>query len=348
LPGGSFFLRRSTLLAGAGAVAATLPILTLDDLAFAADAPPPTKPVTIRMGWGIPAEEIHYVMLTDPSKAPNLGRYYTIVWNQFAGTALGVQGIAAGTLDAATVGSLSMPNGIEQGADIVAVGQFIEERQPNFSTAWMYKKTSGIKTLADLKGKNVATSAIGGSTDYIQDFYIRDKAKLSPGTDYKKIELPFAQQQEALLNGKIDLGLFPQPFYGRAIATGLYEPLFRLTDVQNPFVQLMQGFSGAFIKANPVAVRKFMEDWVTVANYISDRKNRDAVIATTNAVTKIPISVLDTFMLTNQDFFRPPQGRVNIQALQSNWDFFRKEGGIKKQLKVTNYLSPLSSVNKAG
>ena len=83
-----------------GATAATLPDLTLDDLAFAADEPPPAKPVTIRMGWGIPAEEIHYVMLNDPSKAPNLGRYYTIQWNQFAGTALGVQGIAAGTLDA--------------------------------------------------------------------------------------------------------------------------------------------------------------------------------------------------------------------------------------------------------
>jgi ABC-type nitrate/sulfonate/bicarbonate transport system substrate-binding protein len=335
-------LRRSTLLAGAGAVAATLPILTLDDLAFAADAPPPAKPVTIRMGWGIPAEEIHYVMLTDPAKAPNLGRYYTIVWNQFAGTALGVQGIAAGTLDAATVGSLSMPNGIEQGADIVVTGEFIEERSPFFSTAWMYKKDSGIKTIADLKGKNVATSAIGGSTDYIQDFYIRDKAKLLPGTDYKKIELPFAQQQEALLNGKIDLGLFPQPFYGRAMATGLYAPLFRLTDVQNPFVQLMQGFSGAFVKANPVAVRKFMEDWVTVANYVKDPKNRSAVIATTNAVTKIPVAMLDTFMLTNDDFYRPEHGAVNGPALQKNWDFFHQEGGIKKVLKVNDYLSPVS------
>jgi ABC-type nitrate/sulfonate/bicarbonate transport system substrate-binding protein len=335
-------MRRSTLLAGAGALAATLPVLTLEDLAFAADQPPPATPVPIRMGWGIPAEEIHYVMITDPSKAPNLGKYYTVVWNQFAGTALGVQGIAAGTLDAATVGSLSMPNGIEQGADIVAVGQFIEERQPNFSTAWMVKKDSGIKTIADLKGKVVATSAIGGSTDYIQDFYIRDKAKLSPGTDYKKIELPFAQQQEALATGKIDCGLFPQPFYGRAMGTGLFTPLFRLTDVQNPFVQLMQGFSGDFIRKNPLAVRKFMEDWVTVANYVTNPANRAAVIATTSAVTKIPVSVLDGFMLSNQDFFRPAHGAINVAALQKNWDFFKAEGGIKKALKVSDHLKPIS------
>ncbi len=59
------------------------------------------------------------------------------------------------------------------------------------------------------------------------------------------------------------------------MATGLFAPLFKLTDVQNPFVQLMQGFSGDFIKKNPVTVRKFMEDWVTVANYVNDPANRD-------------------------------------------------------------------------
>jgi ABC-type nitrate/sulfonate/bicarbonate transport system substrate-binding protein len=335
-------MRRSTFLAGTAAIAAALPVLTLDDLAFAADQPPPAKPVTIRMGWGIPAEEIHYVMITDPSKAPNAGKYYSVEWNQFAGTALGVQGIAAGTLDGATVGSLSMPNGIEQGADIVVTGEFIEERTPYFSTAWLVKKDSGIKTIADLKGKNVATSAIGGSTDYIQDFYIRDKAKLSPGTDYKKIELPFAQQQEALTTGKIDLGIFPQPFFGRAMATGLFTPLFRLTDVQNPFVQLLQGFSGDFVRKNPLTVRKYMEDFVTVANYVKDPANRTAVIAATTAVTKIPATVLDKFLLTDDDFYRPVHGAVNVPALQKNWNFFLQEGGIKKPLKVTDYVQSVS------
>jgi len=333
-------MRRSTFVAGVAAAA--LPVLTLDDLAFAADQPPPATPVPIRMGWGIPAEEIHYVMITDPTKAPNAGKYYTVVWNQFAGTALGVQGIAAGTLDGATVGSLSMPNGIEQGADIVVTGEFIEERSPYFSTAWLARKDSGIKTLADLKGKNVATSAIGGSTDYIQDFYIRDKTKMLPGVDYKKIELPFAQQQEALTTGKIDLGIFPQPFFGRAMATGLFVPLFRLTDAQNPFVQLMQGFSGDFVRKNPLAVRKYMEDFVTVANFVKDPANRATVIAATSTVTKIPSAVLEHFLLTDDDFYRPVHGAVSVAGLQKNWDFFHQEGGIKTPLKVTDYIKPVS------
>ena len=57
---------------------------------------PPDKPVKIRMGWGIPAEEIKYVMMKHPEVAEHLGTWYDIEWHQFSGTALGVQGLAAG------------------------------------------------------------------------------------------------------------------------------------------------------------------------------------------------------------------------------------------------------------
>src|SRR5918999_4635747 len=123
---------------------------------------PPDQPVKIRMGWGVPAEEIKYVMMKYPHVAEHLGTWYEIDWQQFSGTALGVQGLAAGTLDCATVGGLSVANGIDRGAEIVLLGEFIEERQPNFSTAWMVRKDSGIQSLDDLAGKTVATSAVGG------------------------------------------------------------------------------------------------------------------------------------------------------------------------------------------
>ena len=39
----------------------------------------------------------------------------------------------------------------------------------------MVRKDSGIDSLADLRGKTVATAAVGGSTDYLQDFFIATK-----------------------------------------------------------------------------------------------------------------------------------------------------------------------------
>jgi ABC-type nitrate/sulfonate/bicarbonate transport system substrate-binding protein len=315
---------------------------TTEDTAAAGDEEPAGEPVTIRMGWGIPAEEIKYVMQATPEVAPNLGDCYNIEWNQFAGTALGVQGLAAGTLDGATVGGLSVANGIEQGADIVLTGEFIEERTPNFSTAWMVAADSGISTVADLAGKTVATSAIGGSTDYIQDYYIEDEGGLVAGQDYEKVEVPFAQQVEGIAAGQFDMGIYPQPFYGALLNSGDYEVVFRLTDAIDPFVQLLQGFRRDFVEENPEAVECFMEDWVTVAEYVLDPANRDAVIEATNQATGIPVEVLEGFLLTEDDFYRPERGAISIEALQNEWDFFRERGGITQELQVEDYLTDVS------
>jgi ABC-type nitrate/sulfonate/bicarbonate transport system substrate-binding protein len=299
---------------------------------------PPDEPVEIRMGWGIPAEEIKYVMMEYPQVAKNMGTWYEVDWQEFAGTALGVQGLAAETLDCATVGGLSVANGLDQGADIVILGEFIEERQPNFSTAWMVRKDSGIDSLEDLRGKTVATSAVGGSTDYIQDFYIKEQAGLEPDKDYKKVEVPFGQMQETLLSGRADVGLFPQPFYGAINATGEVKTIFRLTDQIEPFVQLLNGCRRSFVEDNEEVIRKFQEDWTRVAQWVADPKNRDKVIQASAASTKIPAEVLEGFLLTKQDFFRPENGAVNVDGIQEEWDFFRERGGIEQDLTVTDHV----------
>lgn len=303
-----------------------------------AETEPPAEPVTIRMGWGIPAEEIKYMMMSHPELAENLGTWYDIQWEQFAGTALGVQGLAAGTLDCATVGGLSVANGIEQGADIVILGEFIEERTPYFATNWMVRTDSGIDSIDDLAGRTVATSAVGGSTDYIQDFYIEQQAGLVAGEDYTKVDVPFGQMQEALLSGQVDVGLFPQPFFGAVNATGEVKTLFVLSDQIDPFVQLLNGCRRDFVEENAAAIERFQEDWVAVAQHIADPANRDQVIAASAEATGIPAEVLEGFLLTEDDFFRPENGAVNVEALQEEWDFFLDRGGITEQLQVEDHI----------
>lgn len=310
-----------------------------DGEAVGDDEQPPDQPVQIRMGWGIPAEEIKYVMQNQPDMAEHMGTWYDIEWNQFAGTALGVQGLAAGTLDCATVGSLSVAHGLAQGADIVILGEFIEERSPdNFSTAWIVTEDSGIESLEDLRGQTVATSAIGGSTDYLQDHYIEQEAGLVAGQDYEKVELPFSQQQEALLAGRIDMGLYPQPFYGAIQQAGDVRVMFRVTDVQNPFVQLLNGCRRDFIEENRAAIERFQEDWQRIAEWILEEGNRDDVIQATTEATQIPAEVLEGFLVTEDDFFRPQNGGVNVDALQANWDFFREVGGLEEDLQVRDHI----------
>jgi ABC-type nitrate/sulfonate/bicarbonate transport system substrate-binding protein len=295
-------------------------------------------PAKIRMGWGVPAEEVKYVMMRYPEVAPNLGTAYTIEWHQFAGTPLGVQGLAAGTLDCATVGGLSVANGLDRGADIVVLQELIEERRPWISTAWMVRKDSGIDSLGDLKGKTVATAAAGASTDYVQDDYIERESGLKADEDYKKVEVPFGQMQETLLSGRIDVGLFPQPFQGAIDATGEVKAIFRLNDSIEPFVQLLNGCRRDFVDHHPSAMKAFNADWARVAQWIADPANREKVIAASAAATKIPANVLGRFLLTKQDYYRPPRGEVSAGALQREWDFFHETGAIKRDLKVSDHL----------
>ncbi|MEW2354701.1 ABC transporter substrate-binding protein [Spirillospora sp. NPDC029432] len=301
---------------------------------------------TIRMGWGVPAEEIKYVMQANPKAAPNLGTCYKIEWRQFAGTAPGVQGLAAGTLDGATVGGLSVANGLDKGADIVITGEFIEERRSHFSTAYMVPKS--IKAPAELAGKTVSTVAVSASTDYVQDYYLKAKAGLEPDRDYKKVEVPFGQVVEGIEAGRFVFGTFPQPFYSQISATGRYHPLFRVVDVIDPFVQLLQGFRGEFVKDNPRAVKCFMDDFAAVAKYVNDPANRDAVIAASAKATKMPPDLLKRFLLTKDDFYRPAGAAISVGALQRQWDFFHKQGAFGKSLKVKDHLADVSITDGSG
>lgn len=304
----------------------------------AEEAEAPAEPVTIRMGWGVPGDEAKYVMIADPEVAPNLGTCYDLEWTQLSSTALGMQSLAAGTLDAATVGSLAAANGIERGAEILLTGQYLTEQTPYFSTTWLARDDGSVETVADLADMTVGTSGVGNPTNYIQEFYIADEADLAANEDYEVVELTYPLMEETLATGEIVLGPFAQPFYGRAMATGEFREVFSVTDVKDGFVQLIQAFTRDFAEANPEAVRCFSEDLATVSEYIADEENRDAVIAATAEVTEIPAEVLESFLLTEDDYFRPERAELDTEGLQETWDFFLERGGISEPLDVSDYV----------
>jgi NitT/TauT family transport system substrate-binding protein/sulfonate transport system substrate-binding protein len=70
---------------------------------------------TIRVGWTIPAEEAKYWMMRRPAEFPDIGKAYKIEWVQFQGTAPMTQALAAGALDCATQGVLSLAQGAVSG-----------------------------------------------------------------------------------------------------------------------------------------------------------------------------------------------------------------------------------------
>ncbi len=297
------------------------------------------EPVKIRMGWGIPAEEVKYVMMKRPQVLKNYGKAYTLEWFQFAGTAPQATALAAGGLDAATLSSLSLAESIDKvGLDVKVTGGIIMEVSPNFTSTWLVLDNSGIKAIKDLKGKTLGVNVYGASLDHIQRAILR-KNGLDPEKDVKILEISFGLMEATLRKGDIQCGAFPQPFLYRAVDKGGVTPLFRLGDIQPKFVQLINVFQTKFIEKNPEVVRAFQEDWKIASQYI--QQNPAEVRQVTSEVTKLPVDLLNKFLLTKDDFYRDPIGEPDFETMQKNFDFFYDSAkAISKRLDVKNYYVP--------
>src|SRR5213080_2615503 len=153
---------------------------------------------TIRVGWTIPAEESKYWMMRRPQEFPDLGKTYNIEWTQFQGTAPMTQALAAGALDCATQAPLSLANGVVGGnLKAYIVAQHVFEKPGGFSVYWAVLEDSPIKTIADLKGKTVGISVLGGGTQGPFNMLLKQNG-LDPAKDIKLVEVGFAVSEDAL------------------------------------------------------------------------------------------------------------------------------------------------------
>src|SRR5437868_15401980 len=175
---------------------------------------------TIRVGWTIPAEESKYWMMRRPQEFPELGKSYRIEWTQFQGTSPMTQALAAGALDCATQAPLSLANGVVGGnLKAYIVAQHVFEKPGGFSVYWAVLEDSPIKKIADLKGKTVGISVLGGGTQGPFDMLLK-KNGVDPKIDIKLVETSFSISEDALRQGRVDAVNMNQPFAARAEGQG--------------------------------------------------------------------------------------------------------------------------------
>lgn len=298
----------------------------------------PAEPV-IRLGWSTPGQEPFYVMQHHPEVAKNLGAAYRVDWVQ-GGSGQAARSLATGVVDGAAMATLSAATAIAAGADLVLAGALIEERDPNRPLTWLVRADAGIEEPADLAGATVGTGGVGGFADLVGDHVIQTQGGLEADQDYRKAQIPYPQMRDALLSGRIATGPFPPPFLQQTMATGETEPLFTARDAQDQLTATVLVWQRAFVQEHPAAVEAFMADWVAVHRWIADPANRDQVIEATSQATEIPVELLDQYLLTEQDGYRPVNGALDVDTLQRTWDFFAESGAIPQGLRVDDHIIP--------
>src|ERR1700710_1973158 len=297
-----------------------------------------TAQQTIRVGWTIPAEESKYWMMKRPAEFPELGKTYNIEWVQFQGTAPMTQALAAGALDCATQSPLALAQGAVNGnlrAYIVA--QHVFEKPGGFSVYWAVKDDSPIKTVADLKGKTVGISVIGGGTQGPFNLMLK-RAGLDPEKDVKLVEVSFSLSEDALRQGRVDAVNMNQPFAARAEAKGGIRKLFSLNQAMPNIVHILEACRADFVDKNPELAKMYVQD--ITSGMKKALANREETLKVVNEVIKAPIPVLETYLLKDNDFGRDPGSAPNFDAIQKMFDIYT-EAGMLPKMDVAQFKGPI-------
>src|SRR6201998_4861060 len=332
--------RRGTMLVRSRQVLARWILATGAVAAIFASGNTAVAQPTIRVGVTIPAEESKYWMMRRPAEFPDLGKTYNIEWTQFQGTAPMTQALAAGALDWGQQAPLSLSNGVVGGnLKAYIVTQHVFEKPGGFSVYWAVMDDSPIKTIADLKGKTVGISVIGGGTQRPFNMLLQ-KNGVDPAKDIKLVEVGFAVSEDALRQGRVDAVNMNQPFEARAVAKGGIRKLFSLNQVMPNIVHILEACRADFVDKNPDLARAYVRD-ITLGMKKA-LANREETLKVVSEVLKAPVSVLDTYLLKDNDFGRDPGAAPNFPAIQRMLDIYY-EAGMLPKMDVAQFKGPITA-----
>ena len=197
------------------------------------------------------------------------------------------------------------------------------------------------KTLKDLKGMKIAGSATGSASTSTLNEALK-KAGLK-NSDVEHVFLAFPQHVMALQNKAVDAAMTTEPSATKAVQGG-YAVRVMGDDVIYPDHQLaVVLYSGAFIKHQPDAARRFMRAYLRAIRDYNDAL-KDGKIAGPNAAEVIAI-LTEYTSIKDPALYRVispqgcnPDGAVHQASLKNDLAFYKSEGQIHGAVTVEQAL----------
>jgi ABC-type nitrate/sulfonate/bicarbonate transport system substrate-binding protein len=191
------------------------------------------------------------------------------------------------------------------------IASISRESPRGFSTSFYVKDDSPIKSVADLKGKIV------GINGFYTSGHLWLKTALEKhgltDTDVTITPVPFPAMQEALEAGKVDLGMFPQPFAALAEKQAKVRKIFD-AKYGMPFEEELIVLIGKdeFLKKNAAAVRAFLEDLKASMQFYLEKPREARQLLIDHKMVRVNPDVY----LSMNDYYRDPTLRVDVEALE--------------------------------
>jgi sulfonate transport system substrate-binding protein len=306
------------------------------------------EPVNIRVGWAVVPAQLTSIIFSKKDILRHYGKSYTVETVRFRGSAPQITALAAGELDIAALAFSSFGLAIQNAhmEDIRLVGDLYQDgTDGHYSSEYVVRADSDIRTVDDLKGKILASNGIGGAIDMALRKMLRDH-NLEERRDYQIVEVQFPNMIAALDEKKVDLAGLVTPFSLIAQKSGKVRTLFTLKDAKGDTQTTLMAARAPFIAEHRAALVDFFEDWQRALRWFYDPKNRTEALAIIADMTKQPASSFSDWVFTKKDYYQDPHVRPNLKALQHNLDVQKDLGLLKISIDAEKY-SDLSLVDEA-
>ncbi|MBI3092374.1 MAG: ABC transporter substrate-binding protein [Candidatus Tectomicrobia bacterium] len=319
-------------------------------VALLVTAPPAAaaEPVNLRVAYINAVGQLTPLIYELKGVLKHHGASYTVTSLQFQGTSPQIAAMAAGQLEVANLAFSSFANTVLNArlpiriiADTARDGV-----EGHTSQTWYVPQDSPIKTVRDLKGKTVAINVLGAGIDLMLKVALK-KNNLAPGRDVNIVEVAFPNMGPMLRQGKIDAGIIPISLFFREDSKGKLRQLFTGKDYVGQTEFLMSTVLDKTIKERPEALTDFLEDYLIGLRWFRDPANRDKALDLAARYTKAPRKAMEAWAFKPQfDFYRAPDGELDLPALQRSIDLLAEMQFIKESFEVNRYVD-LSLLRKA-
>ena len=306
------------------------------------------EPVHLRLGWAVVPAQLTSVLFAKPELLKHNGKSYTAEAVHFRGSSPQITALAAGELDLAALAYSSFGLAIQNAHmdDVRVVSDLYQDAIPGYySNQNMVRVDSPIKTVEDLKGTVIATNGIGGALDIAAQVML-SRHGLQPKRDYQIFEIEFPNMIPALEQKKVDMVEIGTPFSIVAAKEGKARTLFDVGQAMGPTQLTLWAARVPFIAAHRAALVDFFEDVQTMLHWYLDPKNRAEGIRIVAGVTKAPESDFADWLFTKNDYYRDPDARPNLIALQANLKTQKELGLLNIDIDVGKYAD-LTLVDEA-
>src|SRR6202046_2468383 len=331
-------------------VLASVAILALGVAAFDTNLqirPAHDDPLKIRGAWVAPLANLASIWMQKKDLAVHFGQSYQFEAVRYAGTPPMITAIANNELEIGNLAFSTLPIAIgNAGMDDIRVisDDFQDGANGYYSNEFDVLADGPIKKVEDLKGKIVATNAIGSGVDVAMRAMLR-KHGLEANRDYTIIEAPFPAMKAMLAEKKVDLIPMVLPFALDPELKKIAHPLFTVHDAIGVSQFIVWTARKPFIDAHRAALVDFLEDTMRIERWYLDPKNHDAAAQIASQLTKQPPERFG-WLYTKTDYYRDPNLMPNLDALQKNVDMTKDLGFVKASFDVKAH-SDLSLIQEA-